>query len=54
MSSYFLKCRQNTESINPRVLRNKNDKTMIISMCSVQCAEVKSQDLLIIKSEKKH
>ena len=31
MPSYCLKCRKNTESINPRVSRTNNDKTMILS-----------------------
>ena len=31
MSSYCLKCRKNTESINPRVSRTNNGKTMILS-----------------------
>ena len=35
MSSYCLKCRKNTENINPRVLKTKNDKTMIISKCTL-------------------
>ena len=31
MPSYCLKCRKNTESINPRVSRTNNDKTIILS-----------------------
>ena len=30
MLSYCLKCRKNTESINPRVLKTSNGKTMIL------------------------
>ena len=30
MSSYCLKCRKNTESINPRVSRTNNGKTIIM------------------------
>ena len=43
MSSYCLKCRKNTESINPRVSRTNNGKTMILSKCGI-CGS-KSQDL---------
>ena len=35
MSSYCLKCRKNTESINPRVLKTNNCKTMIWSKCAI-------------------
>ena len=31
MSSYCLKCRKNTEKINPRVLKTKNDLKIISS-----------------------
>ena len=35
MLSYCLKCRKNTESINPRVLKTNNGKTMILSKCAI-------------------
>ena len=35
MSSYCLKCRTNTESINPRVSKTNNGKTMILSKCAI-------------------
>ena len=35
MSSYCLKCKKNTEKINPRVLKTNNDKTMLLSICAV-------------------
>ena len=35
MSSYCLKCRKNTESINPRVSKTNNGKTMILSKCAI-------------------
>ena len=35
MSSYCLKCRKNTESINPRVSKTNNGKIMIISKCAI-------------------
>ena len=31
MSSYCLKCRKNTGSINPRVSKTNNGKTMMLS-----------------------
>ena len=30
MSSYCLKCRKNTESKNPKVVRNKNKRIMLL------------------------
>ena len=41
MSSYCLKCKKNTESINPKVSATSNGKTMILSKCSV-CGSKKS------------
>ena len=35
MLSYCLKCKNNTESINPRVLKTSNSKTMILSKCAL-------------------
>ena len=35
MSSYCLKCRKNTESINPRVSKTNKGKTMILSKCAM-------------------
>ena len=35
MPSYCLKCRKNTESINPRVSKTNNGKIMIISKCII-------------------
>ena len=35
MLSYCLKCKKNTKSINPRVLKTSNGKTMILSKCSI-------------------
>ena len=33
MSSHFLRCKKNTESINPVVSKTSNDKNDIIKMC---------------------
>ena len=42
MSSYCLKCRKNTESLNPRVSRSNNGKTMTLSKCAI-CGSKKSR-----------
>ena len=33
MLSYCLKCRKNTESKNPKVVRTKNGRIMLLSNC---------------------
>ena len=42
MLSYSLKCRKNTESINPRVLKASDGKTMILSKYAI-CGSKKSK-----------
>ena len=42
MLSYCLKCKKNTESINPKVLKTTNGKTMILSTCAL-CDSKKSK-----------
>ena len=42
MSSYCLKCRKNTEDIIPRILKTKNEKTMILLKCVI-CGGEKSR-----------
>ena len=42
MSSYCSKSRKNTESINPRVSRTNNGKTMILTKCAI-CGSKKSR-----------
>ena len=39
MLSYCLKCKKNTESINPKVLKATNGKTMILSKCAICCCK---------------
>ena len=36
MKSYCLKCRKNTESINPRVSKTSNGRTMLLSKCAIR------------------
>ena len=42
MSSHCLKCRKNTENINPVVSKTSNGKTMILSKCAI-CGGKKSR-----------
>ena len=42
MLSYCLKCRKNTESINPKISKTTNGKTMILSTCAI-CDSKKSK-----------
>ena len=42
MLSYCLKCKKNTESINPRVLKTSNGKTMILSKLTL-CGSKRSK-----------
>ena len=42
MSAYCLKCKKNTESIDPKVSATSNGKTMILSKCAV-CDSKKSK-----------
>ena len=39
MLSYCLKCKKNTESINPKVFKATNGKTMILSKCAICCCK---------------
>ena len=42
MLSYCLKCRKNIESINPKISKTTNGKTMILSKCAI-CSSKKSK-----------
>ena len=42
MKSYCLKCRKDTENINPRVSNTSNGRTMILSKCAT-CGSNKSR-----------
>ena len=35
MKSYCLKCRKNTENVNPRVSKTSNGRTMILSKFAI-------------------
>ena len=42
MKSYFLKCRKNTENINPRVSKTSNGRTMVLLKCAI-CGSKRSR-----------
>ena len=42
MKKYCLKCRKDTENINPRVSNKSNGRTVILSKCTV-CGSKKSR-----------
>ena len=42
MKSYCLKCKKNTENINPRVSKTSIGKTMVLSKCA-NCGSKKSR-----------
>ena len=42
MKSYCLKCRKDTENINPRVSNTSNCRTMVLSKCAI-CGSKKSR-----------
>ena len=44
MLSYCLKCKKNTEIINPKVLKTTNGKIMILSKCAI-CRSKKSKSI---------
>ena len=48
MKSYCLKCRKDTENINPRISKTTNGRTMVLSKCAI-CSSKKSR---FIKNQK--
>ena len=42
MRSYCLKCRKDTENINPKVSKASNGRTMLLSKCAI-CGSKKSK-----------
>ena len=42
MESYYLKCKKNTENINPNVSATSNGRVMILSKCAI-CGIKKSR-----------
>ena len=43
MLSYCLKCKRNTESINPNVLKTTNGRMMILTTCAILSKFIKEQ-----------
>ena len=50
MKSYCLKCRKDTENINPKVLGTSSGKVMILSKCAT-CGGKKSRFIKIKKQK---
>ena len=48
MKSYCLKCRKDTENINPKVSKTSNNRIMVLSKCAI-CSSKKSR---FIKNQK--
>ena len=42
MKTYYLKCRKDTENIDPKISSSSNDKAMILSKCAI-CGSKKSR-----------
>ena len=52
MKSYCLKCRKNTENINPRVPKTSNGRTMVLSKWTICGSKKLVVGLLKIKKQK--
>ena len=50
MLSYCLKCKKNTESINPKVSKLTNGKAMMLSTCAI-CGSKKSKFIYLFKEQ---
>ena len=48
MLTYCLKCKKDTESVDSKMLKSKNDKTILSSKCAV-CGSKKSR---LVKEDK--
>ena len=44
MKSYCLKCRKDTENINPKILKTSNNRTMVLPNCKI-CGGKKSRSI---------
>ena len=44
MNSYCLKCRKDTENINPKVSKTSNNRILILSKCAI-CGSKKSRSI---------
>ena len=42
MKFYCLKCRKDTENINPKISKTSNNRTMVLSKCAI-CGSKKSR-----------
>ena len=51
MKSYCLKCKKDTENINPRISNTSNSKTMLLCAKCAKCRSKKSRFIKIQKSK---
>ena len=52
MKSYCLKCRKDTENINPRVSKTSNGRTMLLSKCAIcKKSKINSKKSRFIKNQ---
>ena len=51
MKTYCVKCKKDTENIDPEILITSNGNAMILSKCAI-CGSKKSRDLLKIRKQK--
>ena len=52
MKSYCLKCRKNSENINPRVSKTSKGRTMVLSKCTICDSKKLVVGFLKIKKQK--
>ena len=52
MKSYCLIVEKILKTLNPRVSKTSNGRTMVLSKCAILYVVVKNQDLLKIKKQK--
>ena len=52
MKSYCLKCKKDTENINPKISKTSNNRIMVLSKCAICRRFIKNQDLLKINKQK--
>ena len=50
MNTYCVKCRKNTENINPKMFRTKNNRLIMLSKCPV--CRIKKSRFIINEEEK--
>ena len=49
MNSYCLSCKKDTENINPKIVRTKNNRLMMLSKCAI----CNNKNLDLLKNKKR-